>query len=204
MPITDTSKFGVVSNKDSRRFAFELKGPRNTTRPTTGPAIVSETRQVVTDFYPFKLNPQEYSVTLPARINATQTKGGVFIDDFGLGIGVISIKGFSILANHSEHTIVALEEFKKLRDDIYLMFFENNIPGKPSENIMYFHNFTDDDHFRVIPFMFKFDRSAQKPHQYTYEIGLYIIDDASSPLPTNISEFNKEEYTFGLSTMLGA
>ena len=39
------------------------------------------------------INPENFSQTEPARINVTQTKGGIFVDQFGPGIKTITISG---------------------------------------------------------------------------------------------------------------
>lgn len=198
-PITDPQKFGVVNNKNSRRFAFELKNL------TLYKPYLSALTIGPSSFFPFKLNPQEYSVMLPSRINATQTKGGVFIDDFGLGIGTISIRGFTLVFDHQEHSIIALDEFKKLRDEVYLRFFENRSAGQAPTTEMYFYNFTDEDYYQVVPYSFKFDRSSAKPHLYLYDIGLYILKAATQVSSSeHFSDNERQTYTFGATQMLGS
>ena len=39
------------------------------------------------------INPEEFTVTEPARISVTQTKGGAFVDHFGQGLKQVTIRG---------------------------------------------------------------------------------------------------------------
>lgn len=127
----------------------------------------------------FALNPQEYTAITPARVNIVQTKGGVFADNFGVGITAINIKGITknnfVSDNMGNVRHTALDTFKELRDKVVLNYFSGQIPGHPPNKTMEFYNFTDEDYYEVIPMQFSLTRSATKPLFYNYEINLVVV-----------------------------
>ena len=131
----------------------------------------------ISALYTFALNPQEYSVNYPAKVNVTQTKGGAFIDDFGKGIPNIHIKGTTRFGNSDERRIVALRNFEEIKDHVYDFFFQDRIPGQPPNAILNFYNHTDDQYYRVAPIVFTLNRTSSKPLSYEYDIHLVVIED---------------------------
>ena len=127
----------------------------------------------------FALNPQEYSVITPARVNIVQTKGGIFADNFGTGVTAINIKGITknnfVSDKDGNVRNTALDTFKELRDKVVLNYFDGQIPGLPPTKTMEFYNFTDEDYYEVIPMQFSLTRSATKPLFYNYEINLVVV-----------------------------
>ncbi len=127
----------------------------------------------------FALNPQEYTAITPARVNIVQTKGGVFADNFGVGVTAINIKGIAknnfVRDKDGNVRNTALDTFKELRDKVVLNYFDGQIPGLPPTKTMEFYNFTDEDYYEVIPMQFSLTRSATKPLLYTYEINLVVV-----------------------------
>ena len=149
------------------------------------------------DIYRFILNPQQYDYNLPARVNAIQTKSGIFIDDFGLGLGNIQIKGQTKVYDREENKIVALKMFKELEERIYMAFFKDQIPGNKPKYKLEFINLTDDHIFEVIPTIFSLNKDAKRPFIYNYTMSFYLIEDLHNPrsytttdsLTTKISNF---------------
>ncbi|MCS7242728.1 hypothetical protein [Candidatus Caldatribacterium sp.] len=129
--------------------------------------------------YRFLLNPQEYSITHPIRIRATQTKGGVFIDDFGLGIGTLSIKGIIkndfVEDSFGQVRNLALERFQELRKLVTEDLFSSRQPGQPPNRLLEVRNYTDNDFFLTLPTNFSLQRSVNKPLFYNYSIDLLIL-----------------------------
>lgn len=146
------------------------------------------------EFY-FELNPQEYTVTTPARVNVLQTKGGMFADNFGSGATIINIKG--ITKNHFVATSTgevrnkALDTFKQLRDGIVLGYFDGQVPGALPQRTMEFWNFTDEDYYEVIPMQFSLNRSATKPLFYNYDINLVVIRKLTDPESSPVDEIEQ-------------
>ena len=133
----------------------------------------------------FALNPQEYNVITPARVNIVQTKGGVFADNFGTGVTAINIKGITknnfVKDQSGNVRNTALDTFKELRDKVVLNYFDGQIPGLPPTKTMEFYNFTDEDYYEVIPMQFSLTRSATKALFYNYEINLVVVRKLSDP-----------------------
>jgi len=133
----------------------------------------------------FALNPQEYNVITPARVNIVQTKGGVFADNFGTGVTAINIKGITknnfVSDKDGNVRNTALDTFKELRDKVVLNYFDGQIPGLPPTKTMEFYNFTDEDYYEVIPMQFSLTRSATKALFYNYEINLVVVRKLSDP-----------------------
>lgn len=133
----------------------------------------------------FALNPQEYNVITPARVNIVQTKGGVFADNFGTGVTAINIKGITknnfVSDKDGNVRNTALDTFKELRDKVVLNYFDGQIPGLPPTKTMEFYNFTDEDYYEVIPMQFSLTRSATKALFYNYAINLVVVRKLSDP-----------------------
>lgn len=133
----------------------------------------------------FALNPREYTAITPARVNIVQTKGGVFADNFGVGVTAINIKGIAknnfVRDKDGNVRNTALDTFKELRDKVVLNYFDGQIPGLPPTKTMEFYNFTDEDYYEVIPMQFSLTRSATKALFYNYEINLVVVRKLSDP-----------------------
>jgi len=150
--------------------------------------IVDKNGTVIKGPYRFLLNPQEYNVSHPIRIRPTQTKGGVFIDDFGPGVGTMSIRG--IVKNEfvqGDGGIVvnrALERFQELRDFVIKEIFSTRAPGTQPDKFIEVRNYTDRDAFLTLPTNFTLQRNATKPLFYYYSIDLIILSRLGDPPPS--------------------
>lgn len=131
--------------------------------------------------YKFLLNPEEYTQLEPNRVNATQTKAGAWIDDFGGGIASIQMKGTTGFKRNGDPT-TGFEKFKELRDTIR-SFYSKVPPGTEitSANELVFYNYTDGDHWIVTPKTFQLMRSIARPTLYVYDIQLICERPASMP-----------------------
>jgi len=124
--------------------------------------------------YTLVLNPEEYTLIEPARVNATQTSGGAWIDDFGLGIPILYFRGTTGLKNKTGNILSGLEELKKLRDEIYRLYFYRQVPGDQNEHELHFYNFTDRDYMIVVPQIFTLQRSISQPLLIRYEVRFVV------------------------------
>lgn len=132
--------------------------------------------------YRFILNPEEYSQIEPNRINVTQTKAGAFIDDFGGGVPTINFKGTTGFKTGGSDPTKGFRKFKELRDLIRTYYFKQ-YPGTniTSANEMTFHNYTDGEHWVVVPKQFSLMRSVARPLLYLYDVQLVCVRPANVP-----------------------
>ena len=153
---------------------------------------------VVQNRYELVLNPEEYTLVEPARVNVTQTSGGAFIDDFGLGIPILYFRGQTGFKNRDNDINSGLKNFKNLRDDIYRAYFKNQVPGEQSDYELHLYNFVDQDYLIVVPQIFTLQRSVSQPLLFRYEARLMVlryIDSKSAIADDLISQFILPNYT---------
>lgn len=132
--------------------------------------------------YKFALNPEEYTQSEPNRVTATQTIGGAWIDDFGGGIPTISFKGTTGFKNGTKNPKSGFNKFKELRDLIRSFYFDKP-PGTDikAKDELIFHNYTDGEHWVVVPKKFDLLRSVARPTLYLYNIELMCERPANQP-----------------------
>lgn len=123
--------------------------------------------------YKFILNPEEYDQTEPGKSTITQTKGGNWVDDFGAGVPTIVFKGTTGFKN-GDTNLSGWEKFKELRD-IIRNYYYGTTPGTVIKEEMEFHNYTDNEHWYVVPKTFSLKRSISRPLLYCYTISLTCI-----------------------------
>ncbi|AYP68593.1 hypothetical protein EalM132_00081 [Exiguobacterium phage vB_EalM-132] len=131
--------------------------------------------------YKFKLNPEEYEQDEPNRANVTQTKAGAWIDEFGAGVPIISMRGTTGLSDGKKNT-AGFQKFKELRDLIRNVY--NRVqPGQsiPASKEMHFYNYTDGEYWVVTPITFKLTRTVARPLLYSYDITLICQRKLSQP-----------------------
>lgn len=129
----------------------------------------------VSSTYELVLNPEEYTLIEPARVNVTQTSGGAFIDDFGLGVPILYFRGHTGLKNQSNDFYSGFKHFKKLRDDVYRAYFKSQTPGEQNDHELHMYNFTDKDYLVVVPQIFTLQRSISQPLLFRYEARFMVI-----------------------------
>ena len=132
--------------------------------------------------YPFVLNPEEYTQEEPSRGTVTQTKGAAWLDDFGMGIPIIDIKGTTGFKNGSNSGTSGFVHFKSLRD-VVRTFYASVPLGQaiPQSSELIFHNYTDGEHWIVYPVLFNLFKSIARPLLYMYEIQMQCLRAASVP-----------------------
>jgi hypothetical protein len=120
--------------------------------------------------YVFSINPEEYTQEEPSRSTVTQTKGGAWVDDFGGGLPVITIRGTTGFQKG-----LGVQKFKELRDMIRKYYDDG------SE--LTFHNWTDDESWIVHPDPsgFRLLRNKTNPLLYMYEMRLICLRLATHP-----------------------
>jgi len=134
--------------------------------------------------YSFVLNPEEYTQVEPNRMTVTQTKAGAWVDEFGGGLQVISMKGSTgFKYSGSSDPTTGFTKFKALRDLIRNYYF-NQSPGSTITDDLIFHNYTDGEHWAVVPKVFSLMRSVSRPLLYMYSIELICLRPADTPSGT--------------------
>jgi len=95
--------------------------------------------------------------------------------------------------NKLESTLTGFLKFKELRDLIRDVYSRVKLGQPiPPEKELIFHNFTDDEHWVVVPKVFELLRSVSRPLLYQYEIQLICIRRLSDATPTSSLEDNLE------------
>jgi len=143
-------------------------------------------------FYKFALNPEEYVQVESARVTVTQTKGGAWVDDFGSGLPSITMKGTTGWKGANKDSTVqsGFAKFKQLRD-LLREYYDKLPPGSevtPDKELI-FQNYTDGEHWIVIPQVFQLLRSASRPLIYQYNIQLICVRPAFIPSDQSVSNW---------------
>lgn len=133
-------------------------------------------------YYPLILNPEEYTQTEPNRATVTQTKGGAWADLFGSGVATLNMKGTTGLKNGSNNPVSGFDEFDIIRT-LIRQVYDNVNPGEVVNPTMELklHNFTDGEHWVVLPNTFTLRRSVSRTLLYCYDIQLTLLRPAFKP-----------------------
>lgn len=153
--------------------------------------------------YFFNINPEEYRKEEPNRVQVTQTIGGAFVDDFGVGVPTFNIRGHTGWHTSFDPADLdnkdGVEFFKKLlrlsrssTGDGLIHTFEDARAFRANRS-MWFINPQDGEGWEIVLNTFTLTRSVSRPLLYQYDIsftglrllgsvpiiaGLDIIDDA--------------------------
>ena len=133
--------------------------------------------------YKFIINPEEYDQSEPGKSTVTQTKGGYWIDDFGAGVPTINIKGTTGF-NGGIDNQSGWRKWRELRNLIRAYYY-GTAPGTDTKEEMEFHNYTDNEHWYVVPKTFSLKRSISRPLLYCYTISLVCIRPIGVPQSIN-------------------
>lgn len=129
--------------------------------------------------YTFTINPEQYEIKIPNRVNATYTKAGVFLDLFGEGlreITVSGITGFKSQTKDPEHGYKQFLALKKIIQDN----FRDIEDGRPVTDFVMFYNHTDGEGYATVPIRLSIMRNVNQPLLYRYDLNFYIIRDANA------------------------
>ena len=116
--------------------------------------------------YLFTINPEQYEIKIPSRVNPTYTKGGVFLDLFGEGLREISISGIT--------GFKSLELKKLIQDN-----FRNVEEGEPVTEFVMLYNHTDGEGYVTVPSRLTISRNVNQPLLYRYDLDFYVIRSAN-------------------------
>lgn len=131
-------------------------------------------------YYKFMFNPEEYMQEEPNRAHVTQTKSGGWVDAFGPGVGMLSMKGTTGFKGTTKDPTKGFKKFKELRKLFrdYMKKASNGRNMNSHEFIVY--NYTDGDYWVVVPESFRLFRSIARPLLYMYEINLILLHPVAS------------------------
>lgn len=126
--------------------------------------------------YVFTLNPHQYDLKIPNRVNLVYTKGGAFIDMFGEGIkelNISGITGFKGSTNDADHGYKQFLALKKLITDN----MNNVADGKrvDEDDLVRFYNHTDGEAYMTVPIKMSIMRNVNEPLLFKYDLSFYVI-----------------------------
>ena len=139
------------------------------------------------------INPETYKITYPAKVGVIQTKGGVFVDNFGKGMPSITIQGTfgvkgSLPGGGGKHINGQQKDswslLKELEAEVFFEFYAqfgttSKRTDKPAS--LRFFNFTDQHYYEVILNPFIVTRSIQRRFLYQYNMELKAVRDLAEP-----------------------
>lgn len=175
--------------------------------------------------YILPINPEVYRISHSTRAVATQTLGGVFEDNIGLGLPRITIQGtFGYLGTLNggggRHVIGVKqdgwEHYQEL-ESVFLEFYKafgtyndkseyTAIDTNKKLPELRFFNFTDKDHFTVQLNKFDILRNTQRRFLYQYDIQMTVLgrytgkDDKRSVSYKDIADIEKLKYPTTIRT----
>lgn len=130
--------------------------------------------------YFFNINPEEYRKEEPNRVQVTQTIGGAFVDDFGVGVPTFNIRGHTGWHTSFDPSDLdnkdGVEFFKKLLSisrsatgDGLTHTFEDARAFRANRELV-FINPQDGEGWEIVMNTFTLTRSASRPLLYQYDI----------------------------------
>lgn len=123
------------------------------------------------------LNPQNLTQSEQARVNVTQTLGGVYVTDYGEGLQQVTISGttgYKQRFNADNEFRDGFEEFVHFRNEVYRKFVKTNSP----DYMMFWYNWEDREYYRIQPTSFRLQRSVSEPLLYRYEFIFTCLGEA--------------------------
>lgn len=166
--------------------------------------VMDQATSLPADQYILPINPETYRISHTPRATATQTLGGVFEDNIGMGLSRIALQGtFGYLGTlpgghgKSLHGMSqdGWELFKEI-EGIILRFYERfgtySANGTPTRNPvgqsappeLRFYNYTDEDYYVVQINRFDITRSIQRKFLYQYDIQMTALRRLDEPSKT--------------------
>lgn len=190
---------GTIDSVKPTRFIAPIFSSGNFQSDGTGKALKRIEFLFNGESYKFALNPEEYQQEEPNRASVVQTKGGAYVDDFGGGVPTLQMKGTTGFKQSGGYNTggTGFVRFKALRDIIRKYYFDV-APGSTitDDKEMIFLNYTDGEHWVVVPKNFKLMRSVSRPLLYAYEIDLILLRPAY--MPSTVSDNGSTLGSLGL------
>jgi len=122
------------------------------------------------------VNPEEFIQTEPTRISVNQTKGGAFVDNFGMGLRTITIRGVTGFKDRDlggGRRVSGHQHWLDLRD--LIRDYANAAKDDAANNKLRFYNWADEEYWEVTCTNFSLMRNVQRPLLYQYTISLTCL-----------------------------
>lgn len=140
------------------------------------------TNQFSTHSLRLPINPSLKGYTHGIRTTATQTEGGMWVDNFGMGYPILQLQGNTgwrpLYGLYNNKTVPdGYQAFYHLYDDIINYFFNLQRMAKPSDTIeMIVVDDVDGMSYRVIPTQnISLQRNRQTPLLFPYTINFIVL-----------------------------
>lgn len=144
---------------------------------------IAKGNTVQEQFY-MTLLPETYALDQPGRVTVTQTRGGFWIDNFGLGIGSLAFSGttgwtqrpnFNKGVRSASDLVDGFERWQQLRQ-FFQDFFDKQERDPSGQYFMRLYNWADEDYFLVVPVgLPRLQRNVQQALLYRYEITFHVL-----------------------------
>lgn len=159
-------KATTTALRNTRRITFQIVKSNNIQRE-----------------FELSLMPESYILDEPGRVTVSQTRGGAFIDNFGLGIGSLVIGGTTgyregenrNLSARKDFTVDGYERWVDFRE--FFRFFFKTQTDSPSEQVvMAVLDWTQENYLNCVPTGIpRLQRNVAQPLLYRYELSLSIL-----------------------------
>ncbi len=127
------------------------------------------------------INPEDLQISLPSRTTVTQTEGGAYLDNWGIGVGQGMLQGNTGWRHHpriSTRPFDGLEAFKDLYENIYLKYYEQSqLAADPNAVKLRLIDNVDDLVLEINPDDFRLLRNKNKPLLMQYQMPFTVIED---------------------------
>ncbi len=132
----------------------------------------------------FPVNPEEFTVSRNERVQVVQTLGEPFIDEFGIGLPTLSIRGITGWRTRriKNQNIDGHEAFRRLHRDFIDRYFAERQKKQadghnPDDVKLVVVNSVDSLTYQVVPQNFRLLRSRVKPLLYQYDLTFVVVAD---------------------------
>lgn len=148
------------------------------------------------------INPEEFTLQRPDRVSVVQTLGDPFVDEFGIGLTTINIRGttgwrtrlalgskvgiggLSMNTGVGVAAVDGYEAYRQLHREIFDTYFSQRKEmvrwGRdPDEVNLILLNTVDNLAFNVIPTEFRLLRSKTRSQLYQYDLNFTVKEDLS-------------------------
>ncbi len=127
------------------------------------------------------INPDDLQLNIPSRSRVTQTEGGAYLDNWGIGVGQGMLQGNTGWRYHqriSGRVFDGLGAFKDLYEKIYLKYYEQSqLAADPDTVKLRLIDNVDDLVLEINPDDFRLLRNKNKPLLFQYQMPFTVIED---------------------------
>lgn len=152
------------------------------------------------------VNPEDMSVTEPARITPQQTLGGAYVAHFGQGMHQVTLGGITgYNARYNSEGVLkdGYTEIKDFRKKIYRDF----LTTKETQLELFWYNWEDEEYYKIVPTSFRLMRNKAEPMLYRYELSFVTMEPVGAGTKPKLNrnaldELNLQYLSESVSTAL--